>query len=765
MKVLIGPAVLLALAGLGALSSFVFSPGHAPVASQSAEPISPDDPFWAARTLARLGLNKDSIDAATAARSAAPQASIPPELLSLGAPADDPFNRARSLAAAGFDAEARAALKKAAEERPGKSIPPELRYLSDRPIRDWQGADAWNSLAVILLNAAALAAAAIIAALALMLLTSIGRRVFETRLQVKDFDGESSLGLGRAVAVATEDELVQLRNEGGSSSFIFVRGPEPELKLPDPIKDVAPHVKLLAAIVDLIPSQVHVLSGTLLPRGERGVGLTVSLADPRGRVGASATLWEKDFDPSYTAPPADTEAKLDAARRGYMRLALAAASWALYKPPLDRGDRLRNGYQSDQWASYATHRVAASLQEDRHETRARASYVAALERDPQNTGALFNLAQIDGDSALDDDTFTDDDRALLERALSRAREARRVMVANDKHRPAAMVRRDRHAYRIRYGIARLAIHQVLHDPKLTSDQKIALLDHAETELAALLDLAREYNADRAVGTELDRFITRIESASVVMLCGAWTEFLRLGREVIPDDRKFPDGLAPNGKRIPTETIAARFKLDERTRLDRMTRYNLACYYAGVNTADSIESAFAELSFGLAAHRVEAARKDPSLKILKVSPHNTRFDALLALFGEKSSAAAGALGKVQRIGPFAAALAEREIRTVDELEPYAEDPALRRQLAKEIGATESLIESWGQILDLRKVRGIMLGLPEAELLYEAGLRSPSALRGLDGGKLAADIKALNTVRKLMDAPPAEELVASWIRAES
>lgn len=746
--------------------------------------ISAGDPFWNALTLARLGLSKEAVEAAHSALPDAqkrqPAITLPPEIASLGAAPDDPFAAPKALARAGLDADAKTAFKKAVEEHPAATIPPDLAYLSDRPIRDWRGADIWIAGSVLLMNAAA-----VVAFLAAIFLVAwpVLRRIFLVRVQVGKFEGEPDMKIGEALQITVEDELLQLRREGGSSSLQLVRTPDAALAIPDPVKDLAPSIKLAAALVELIPSRIHVLSATLHPRGERGVGLTVAIADPRGRIRAGVTLWEEEFDPSYRPPAGDADALADAAHQAYQRLALAAASWAIYQPPLTPGDTLGNGYLSQDWRSYARHRVAVSWQDAGETEKARSLYFSALDADPLNAGALFNLAQVDGDNALERSPLSAVDQASFERARARAQEADRLLEQRKARRKRTSVEHDRFTYRVHYGLARLALHRALSDP--APADRLALLNEAEAEAFAVLRATNRYQSHPDKGSELDRFVRRIEDATVILLCGAWEELILDQEPTVPADagyvlhrlitREAGDIMLVDPATRERDPVRVIRELagdpDRRMGLDRQARYNLACYFCGQREP---EQALKDLAYGLRPGLAPQARADPSLRAFRAGSaisfdHDriVEFDQLVAQFDSPHDPTpTTVLARVGRIGSvFGARLAERQIKTADDLWPHLRDPVLRGRLAQNVEASGDLVASWTQIFGLRRLPGLpLLGLAEAELLYEAGLRSAADLLQWEAGPLAKLLVDLNTAWKLTDHPPDDATVAAWIESQ-
>lgn len=298
------------------------------------------DVYAKALALARAGFAEEALTEAKRVVALHPELPLPSELSRLVDPhRDDPFGAARALATSGFDAKAQEEVAKQLAARPGRTIPPDLRYLTDRPGEVFVDGrldpiGAWStipnlrsSLGIVLRDIGLLTAAALIVLLAVVPLI---RRAIQHRYRVEAFQEEvASPALGKTIAVLVEDELQRLQEEGGGSRLEFVRGTDAVISLPDALKDLPKQVGWLAALLSLVPANTSTVVGTLHGRGARGVGITVALTSPRGEVARSVTIWEDEFDPTYSPPAKDLEPGVSVA--AYQALAMAAAIWLQYR--------------------------------------------------------------------------------------------------------------------------------------------------------------------------------------------------------------------------------------------------------------------------------------------------------------------------------------------------------------------------------------------------------------------------------------------------
>lgn len=86
---------------------------------------------------------------------------------------------------------------------------------------------------------------------------------------------------------------------------------------------------------------------------------------------------------------------------------------------------------------------------------------------------------------------------------------------------------------------------------------------------------------------------------------------------------------------------------------------------------------------------------------------------------------------------------------------------RKELAEQIGISESVILTWVNMADLFRVRGV--GKQYAELLEKAGVDTVKELRNRRADNLVAKLAAANTVggRKRVRQLPGLKRVQSWI----
>ena len=93
-----------------------------------------------------------------------------------------------------------------------------------------------------------------------------------------------------------------------------------------------------------------------------------------------------------------------------------------------------------------------------------------------------------------------------------------------------------------------------------------------------------------------------------------------------------------------------------------------------------------------------------------------------------------------------------------LEKGGEPPA-RKALAKQTRIAEKTLETWIQMADLLRVRGI--GPDVARLLAAAGVHTVAQLKASDAQKLADDILKVNEKQHLSENPPSKEHLDAWI----
>lgn len=333
--------------------------------------------------------------------------------------------------------------------------------------------------------------------------------------------------------------------------------------------------------------------------------------------------------------------------------------------------------------------------------------------------------------------------------------------------PHPLEYRDRFQYRIHYGYARALLHREVAG-EIENEIAVDFLQRAAAEARDVLSLAEAYTNDPVPSSELDRFVRRAIDATVVVYALAW---YRLKLREQPYDAQIPWLISH--PEHPDHLIGwYDTRPGGRSSLDQRVRYNIACYWAvrGDPKAENdhhLLRALSELANGLAPGEAKVARKDPSLFNLQHEKWKARFEAVLKPFDESGPDPVLALAKVTLIGKvFAERLAEHGIKTADDLGSRVRTWHSRAQVAEDVQAPLALIDAWAALLRLRLLRGIApLDLASAELLYDAGLRAPQDLRGMDARVLAEHLRALNDAKKLLEVPPDEATVHAWIRAES
>jgi hypothetical protein len=189
-----------------------------------------------------------------------------------------------------------------------------------------------------------------------------------------------------------------------------------------------PKGQALAALIklgqQLLPRDDLYLRGYLLESPHRGAGLVLSIASDRGQVTSSGTLWADILEPCRPTPaPGGDGAGAGAAvaaagaagaggagagaggaanaggedkpTRDVLRLALAGAAWVQYQLLEEMGQATPRYVRTTNWRSAALFEVAVHDERDRDNRGLRALYALALDRDPGNLPALFNLAVLE----------------------------------------------------------------------------------------------------------------------------------------------------------------------------------------------------------------------------------------------------------------------------------------------------------------------------------------------------------------------------------
>jgi predicted flap endonuclease-1-like 5' DNA nuclease len=109
---------------------------------------------------------------------------------------------------------------------------------------------------------------------------------------------------------------------------------------------------------------------------------------------------------------------------------------------------------------------------------------------------------------------------------------------------------------------------------------------------------------------------------------------------------------------------------------------------------------------------------------------------------------------------AAKLKAAGITTTFSLLEKAAEVKDRRALAKTTKIAEKTLESWAQMADLLRVRGI--GPDVARLLAASGVHTVAQLKGSKASDLSDEIGKVNAKQHLSENPPSVEHLQAWIQ---
>ena len=205
-----------------------------------------------------------------------------------------------------------------------------------------------------------------------------------------------ALGAPAGAAAAGEDFSALLvdalpRVSVGSAAFPFDRvsgESETEQNVAKGAEFLAgiPQTKLLGTVVKLLTpmfrSRSAEISGRLVPDGDAGVGVAMTVTGDRGRLSHSVALWEDTYD---AAPGGDGAAR-------FLRLVPPAAVWARWHlaPALDA-----DGQDGDAWQADAMFAAGEAWQANSDNVRAGVCYAKVLALDPDHLAAEYNLALLE----------------------------------------------------------------------------------------------------------------------------------------------------------------------------------------------------------------------------------------------------------------------------------------------------------------------------------------------------------------------------------
>ncbi|KYK30242.1 MAG: hypothetical protein AYK19_04690 [Theionarchaea archaeon DG-70-1] len=217
----------------------------------------------------------------------------------------------------------------------------------------------------------------------------------KTYLDIKSFEkGATELEIGKGLELKVEEELNQTINQKDRALVSLVEGPI-KFNMPTDIKPISPHIKIISDLIEWVfPQRVITASGCLQKSANRGVGLTLKLMDNQtGEIISSCTIWQNDFGlmkkQSISKDPTP-----------YYCLTGPAATWSFVQ--VVKYEEARRGknrkiipkLSTQNWQSHFFFQegLKYELQGDKEE--AQRMYIKALDWDPSNRFALFNLGRL-----------------------------------------------------------------------------------------------------------------------------------------------------------------------------------------------------------------------------------------------------------------------------------------------------------------------------------------------------------------------------------
>ena len=307
-------------------------------------------------------------------------------MFALNAPAH-PFARAIALANAGYDQAAANEVQRVLRAWPGVTVPPILKNaqlqnsakgLVGQVDNLWNRFFPWDLAAAILLVGLCLAIGAM-------------RR---KSLAIDPFIGAEDLS-STAMAPMLHDEMARLAGSEENGRARLIPSPPDHVELPAAVDSLPGLLKPFVAILWLFGMRRHVwhLSGSLESDEERGVGVTMLLRDSYGNLDKSVTLWESTYLPGGSIQKQQGAGDPS----GFIHLVPPAASWLLAA----WSDQRILGTRS--WESLALFDSGAAWQLEGNPQWADTLYRRALDKDPNNRGALLNLGQLESENRHDEE--------------------------------------------------------------------------------------------------------------------------------------------------------------------------------------------------------------------------------------------------------------------------------------------------------------------------------------------------------------------------
>jgi tetratricopeptide (TPR) repeat protein len=357
-------------------------------------------PFAVPQALQQAGLNDAGNKALEEAIKANPGLAVPSTLVALPrALADRHLARATALEDAGLHEAARDEVKEAINADPETPVPNRLKDENREP--QWWG----NVKSTLQPTATAVVELGLLALVLLLVIATVIR----FRVNLGAFDAGDDKALAAGLPAALQDHISRITQENGGTELKLIKDSgEDTNDIQTALTTAGPQGALAGSVYAVLrrlaPARIWVVSGAVREfDDDGGVALTMAIRRRAGTLVDQVTLWQADFDPPGDPPSSDDT------KDAYYRLARSAAVWTVYA----RGRRKRirrwatfaknwargrvatRAFEivgTHDWRSYALFANGVAYSERGEDDKARDLYWNALNCDPINEGAIFNLA-------------------------------------------------------------------------------------------------------------------------------------------------------------------------------------------------------------------------------------------------------------------------------------------------------------------------------------------------------------------------------------
>jgi hypothetical protein len=233
-------------------------------------------------------------------------------------------------------------------------------------------------------------------------------KFIERPLRVEPFEGGKDIdaaGVSSALSAAMT-RIGSLRRSGVDSVTAPVAAASALDAIAAGVKAAPAGGELAAALLQigwwLLARGELQLSGRVLESETAGPGLALTIATASGRTLERLTLWAWEYEPAV-----GESAGKHAASDRLMCIATAGAVWTHFTILGEvwhlREEELKQLLQTSVWRSYGFMQVGLEGKDHRNPDITRALYARAVDADPHNSVAQFNLASLE----LDDHWFDD----------------------------------------------------------------------------------------------------------------------------------------------------------------------------------------------------------------------------------------------------------------------------------------------------------------------------------------------------------------------